>query len=81
MTGPWHYREAERLVRYANGIPDGFPGDEFAQTMAQAQVHATLALAAATALRVTTPEGMGREDKQAWREVAASKQTETRAVA
>jgi hypothetical protein len=80
MTGAWHYTEAERLVRYANGIPDGFPGDEFAQTMAQAQVHATLALAAATALRVTSPEGMNSADKQAWREAAATPQ-KPRAVA
>lgn len=37
MTGPQHYREAERLL---NGTPE---------EIAEAQVHATLALAVATA--------------------------------
>lgn len=47
MTGPEHYRDAETLIRKANSITDGFPGEEYAQTLAEAQVHATLALAAA----------------------------------
>lgn len=50
MTGPEHYREAERLVfMLANGEPHPFMQVE---TIAgAAQVHATLALAAATAPR------------------------------
>nr|WSX48854.1 hypothetical protein OG409_07785 [Streptomyces sp. NBC_00974] len=40
MTGPEHYREAERLLR------DEYRTD---RNVAEAQVHATLALAAATA--------------------------------
>lgn len=45
MNGPQHYKEAERLLAYSTGV-DG----EFAPLIvAQAQVHATLALAAATA--------------------------------
>ena len=72
MTGPGHYREAERLIKRANSIMDGFPGEEYAQTIAEAQAHATLALAAATALG---REGEGRtqpsKDKAAWFDVAA----------
>ena len=44
MTGPEHYREAERLLRHAET-----PHADAALTLADAQVHATLALAAATA--------------------------------
>jgi len=56
MTGPEHYREAERLVElsesvdWQDGDPDRPNRAEYAQTiLASAQVHATLALAAATA--------------------------------
>ncbi|WP_103347979.1 hypothetical protein [Amycolatopsis sp. CA-128772] len=44
MTGPEHYREAERLIRTADR---SYNDAEFA--LAEAQIHATLALAAATA--------------------------------
>lgn len=57
MTGPDHYREAERLLRNteatilnltaASEIPDP---DMVQAGLVAAQVHATLALAAATAL-------------------------------
>lgn len=48
MNGPEHYREAERLLdRAENVIPDDEPAQ--AAVAARAQVHATLALAAATA--------------------------------
>jgi hypothetical protein len=50
MTGMEHYRKAEQLIDQANGIMDGFPGDEYAQTLAEALVHATLSLAAATSV-------------------------------
>ncbi len=50
MTGPEHYRAAELLIKQANSIMDGFPSDAYAQTLAEAQVHATLAHAAAIAL-------------------------------
>lgn len=52
MTGPEHYREAERLIsleplqRTESGELDA---PAVAALMAEAQVHATLALAAATA--------------------------------
>ena len=46
MTGPEHYREAERLL--AEDVDYSTP-DDTALVLAHAQVHATLALAAATA--------------------------------
>lgn len=61
MTGPEHYREAERLLAEVatddGGIDFGDVGDEY---VAAAQVHATLALAAATALHKS--EGPERAD-------------------
>ena len=52
MTGPEHYREAERLLQPI--AVDGPPGAWVVEpsgtaAIAMAQVHATLALAAATA--------------------------------
>lgn len=44
-AGPDHYREAERLLVLADGLPPEAAGD----FLAAAQVHATLALAAAVA--------------------------------
>lgn len=53
MTGPEHYREAENLLDEVPG-----PDDEFtrAERIAMAQVHATLANAAATATEVGIDE-------------------------
>lgn len=48
MTGPEHYREAERLLAVANASTDTtFEGHnpEADRTIAEAQVHATLAKA------------------------------------
>jgi hypothetical protein len=81
MTGPENYDEAQRLL--ADGLDCACPRadcEHAAVVLARAQVHATLALAAATALKVTTPEGMNSADKQAWREAAATPQ-KPRAVA
>ena len=52
MTGPEHYRAAERLADQANHFTYGDGADPVvgAALAAEAQVHATLALAAATAL-------------------------------
>lgn len=61
MTGPEHYREAERLLR-----------DEYrtAESIAAAQVHATLALAATHALTqpvcTDTADGSGHATKADW---------------
>ena len=64
MTGPEHYAEAEKLLADPNyGEPRGIRRSE---TVATAQVHATLALAAATAL------GAGL-DERAWREATGTK--------
>lgn len=52
MTGPEHFREAERLIRDSAAYlrPSGEGHCEADRTIAEAQVHATLALAAAYAL-------------------------------
>lgn len=60
MTGPQHYREAEKLLHLHECICE--QGDDPGDVMAAAQVHATLALAAATA----TP----LKDAAAWFEAA-----------
>jgi hypothetical protein len=61
MTGPEHYREAQLLLADPNyGEPKGIGRSE---TIAAAQVHAMLALAAATALSGDSPQ-----DVQAWRD-------------
>lgn len=80
MTGAEHYVQAE-LWTFKAEYADARGGTETAESCAAiAEVHATLALAAATALRVTSPEGMNSADKQAWREAAATPQ-KPRAVA
>ena len=63
MTGPQHFQKAERLLveqgRCRVTDEDGGPCPICAATLAKAQVHATLALAAATALGgviLTLPE-------------------------
>lgn len=48
MTGPEHYREAE--AHLASAAQNFMRGDDPTSALAAAQVHATLALAAATAL-------------------------------
>ena len=67
MNGPEHYREAERLLAAVTADGDD-PVKSFARAAAlhaAAQVHATLALAAATAL----PAGLFEE----WQAVAESR--------
>jgi len=68
MTGPEHYAEAERLLALADRHTRGVTyAPEWTLTLTAAQVHATLALAAATAV------GMAGPDLQAWADVAATK--------
>lgn len=50
MNGPQHYRRAGELLAEADAVEVG--GDHQKHLMAMAQVHATLALAAATAMPV-----------------------------
>ncbi|MET7933432.1 hypothetical protein [Streptomyces sp. NPDC005322] len=78
MTGPEHYREAERLLAEACTIPR--PHDEghceADRTIAEAQVHATLALAAATAMQAPVDDcaaGMTVEEWDAWYRAAGTK--------
>ena len=50
MDGPGHYRKSEQLLDRASELPAGAVWSTVcALTLAEAQVHATLALAAATA--------------------------------
>ena len=57
VNGPRHYVEAERLLTVARAL------DDDAGVLAAAQVHATLALAAATALAIDpTPEAVAEWD-------------------
>ena len=79
MTGPEHYRMAEKRMEFASKVarPGSGHTDEDATrlvglSLQRAQVHATLALAAATALG---REGAGRmlpsKDRDAWFAAAA----------
>lgn len=54
MTGPQHYLAAEELLVASRDSKNA------AAALAKAQVHATLALAAATALNSPADGGMGR---------------------
>jgi hypothetical protein len=75
MTGPEHYREAERLIKGLktdSGAVYVEDGNE--QVIALAQVHATLALAAATAMGAPVDgeadSGLPPQDAKAWNAVA-----------
>lgn len=78
-TGPEHYREAERLAAMAHRFTYGDGADPAvgAALAAEAQVHATLALAASHALTqpvcADTEDGSGhatKADYDAWVAVA-----------
>ncbi len=66
MTGPEHYAEAERLIAGTMKRADGLIGTPHPHVIALAQVHATLAHAAAaiTAFMPLTPAGVHE-----WRKV------------
>ena len=73
MTGPEHYREAEQLL--ASGLfhrDEGRP-EPAAAALAAAQVHATLALAAATALQPSSYANDYPEHTE-WSKVAGSRE-------
>jgi len=68
MTGPEHYAEAERLLAVADRHARGVTYDqEWTLPLTAAQVHATLALAAATAVGTAAPDG------HAWADAAATR--------
>ena len=68
MTGPEHYAEAERLLAVADRHTSGVTyGPEWTLVLTAAHVHATLALAAATAVGTAGP------DRTAWADIAATR--------
>ena len=78
MTGPEHYRQAERLLAAVNQRIGNDDRNEYVQTpsrrselTAQAQVHATLAHAAATVDLFALYGQAGEESQKAWRDVVA----------
>lgn len=67
-TGPWHYQRAEQLL--ATYHADNYEPDWM---LAEAQVHATLALAAATGLAAGDPQaGLRTADAVEWERVASA---------
>ena len=70
MTGPEHYRLAERLLEDADEHAHGGDTEMETLTISHAQVHATLAVAAATAL--TGYGQLPTYDGDAWMNAAAS---------
>ncbi|MGW0012429.1 hypothetical protein [Streptomyces tendae] len=77
MTGPEHYTRAEQLLRE---VRDGHAeGTDVAAILAAAQVHATLAQTAATAL-YSHEDGQGGQpmhDYNAWMQAASVHVKET----
>ena len=65
-TGPEHYLAAERALKVAHDVEVG--GDDAPFNLLAAQVHATLALAAATGLQVSPIDS--EPDFEAWDRVA-----------
>lgn len=68
MNGPQHYREAERLLNALDVVGNPTPAQVL--QMQTAGVHATLALAAATALN-DADGGTSPNDYRAWRRVGS----------
>ncbi|RBM12125.1 hypothetical protein DI005_33235 [Prauserella sp. PE36] len=69
MTGPEHYRRAEWLLEKAAKEELGSEYERWA--LAAAQVHATLALAAATALHAVESRGCGQIEARQWAGITA----------
>jgi hypothetical protein len=73
MTGPEHYREAELSLETAAKCIDGTVTLMTAeQAYAEAQVHATLALAAATVDLFALYGQVGDVSKDEWRKAVTS---------
>jgi hypothetical protein len=69
MTGPEHFQRAEELLGSLGNFENQAQGEA---AIALAQVHATLALAAATALSRYIPEsGFLAPDRTEWYHVAS----------
>lgn len=65
-TGPEHYRIAEGLADMAVNLADDGEHEEADMAIAAAQVHATLALAAATALNGISARPSTTATYRAW---------------
>lgn len=72
MTGPEHYRKAEELLAVADDYEDDGAPQTARIRREEAQVHATLALAAATALIDETPRSDCFDNYAAWSAVAGA---------
>lgn len=68
MNGPRHYRAAENLLASALEIGGGVPREDVRAMVEMAQVHATLAHAAATAMGAI--DRLPEEDFHEWDKVA-----------
>lgn len=73
MTGPEHYQAAEKLLKRLSGQDPGSPW--YHGITAAAQVHATLAVAAATAMsHWNSPDmPMPQPDRLAWEKAASER--------
>ena len=80
MTGPECYQEALRHVEVAYGARDHGEAAAAAQELAFAQVFATLALAAATALGTWNESGMPQPDRMDWWRAASGEPAERERV-
>lgn len=88
MTGPEHYREAERLIKgIKTDMGAVYVEDGNEQVIALAQVHATLALAAATAMGAPVdgednvePEKPGKRYRITWEHLESVAKVYTRAA-
>ena len=69
MTGPYHYRRAEEILAQIEAAND-LPNQTETGLAIRAQAHATLALAAATAI---DPD----RQREEWRDVAGGRYTDT----
>ncbi|MET9465842.1 hypothetical protein ABZY44_13745 [Streptomyces sp. NPDC006544] len=76
MTGPEHYHKAEQLLADADSYEDDQATELARDRRAEAQVHALLALAAATAMAAPvdqeTDSGMPPADATAWYKAAGT---------
>jgi hypothetical protein len=68
MTGPEHYQEAETQAESAAHAIDDRMFDDARVSLGLAQVHATLALAAATGVN-----SANKDERQEWQYVAGVK--------
>jgi hypothetical protein len=68
VTGPEHYRQAEELMMRAADRITHTAAEEAEYLIAQAQVHATLAVAAVGGMSAHVPPA----DQEAWQSAAAT---------